>query len=222
MKSETQAKKKSTPRKANKTREAILNKAEELFANYGIDAYSLRKIAEHAQVEPPMITYHFGNKNDLVDAVIERRISFLNNARLKSLGETLRRTKNRPSVEDILRATYDPWLEMYQSGDPGWRNYSRLIGRMLIMPWQTQIIEKHMGETETHLLNAFALALPHLSDEEVFWGASLTLGSAILLFSDSPRLTQLVSHLDNSTLDIGKGYEVFIQNAARGFPSPEQ
>jgi len=221
MKVETAARKNSKPRKVNRTKEAILNKAEELFANHGIGTYSLRKIAEQANVEPPMITYHFGNKNDLIDAVIERRISVLNDARLKLLGETLRRTRNRPSVEDVLRATFDPWLDMYQSGDPGWRNYSRLINRMLIMPWHTEIVEKHMGEVEAHMMNAFRLALPHLSDGELFWGTSLTFGSAVLLFSDSSRLAQLASHTDYLTLHIEKGYEIFIQNAARGFRPPE-
>ena len=204
----------------NKTREAILDKAEELFANHGMGAFSLRKIAAAAQVEPTLITYHVGNKDALIEAVVERRMSVLNDVRIKSLGETLQRTKNNPSVEDLLRAIYGPWLEMSQSEEPGWQNFCKLICRITIMPWLGDILEKHMNKIETHLTNAFRLALPHLSDDELFWGLVLVHGGAILLFSDSPRLEQVASHCSTSEQSVEKGYEIFIQNACRAFRPP--
>ena len=203
--------------KKNSAKEAILDKAEEVFANHGIEAYSLRKIAHFAEVDPPLITYHFGNKTALLEAVIERRVSVLTELRLQTLGEVLRRTKNRPSIEDVLHAAYDPLMKMFLSSDEGWRNYGRLLTRMSVMPSQTEIIEKYMAMTETHLTNAFRLALPHLSDEELFWGIALTVASGNMLFSRSARFTQLASHLDEFTVDFERGYEFFIQNSARAF-----
>lgn len=50
----------------------ILDAAEELFARYGYDATSTREIAEKAGANVAMISYYFGSKENLLNAIIER------------------------------------------------------------------------------------------------------------------------------------------------------
>ena len=60
------------PRRSSKT--LILDLAEELFAQEGIDVVSLRQINEALGLSSAAVHYHFKNKEDLLTAVLERRL----------------------------------------------------------------------------------------------------------------------------------------------------
>lgn len=64
------------------TREQLLSIAERLFAARGIDGVSLREIAAQAGIRNPgAVHYHFGSKEVLVQAVLERRAVVINERR---------------------------------------------------------------------------------------------------------------------------------------------
>ena len=67
------------------TQDRILNASESLFADFGFDGVSLRRITQHAGVELALANYHFGPKKDLFLAVIRRRADELNRARVRAL-----------------------------------------------------------------------------------------------------------------------------------------
>lgn len=63
-------------------RNRLLDAAEKLFAERGIDAVSLNSIARYAnQLNSSVMQYHFGSKTGLVDAILERRMEDLNRRR---------------------------------------------------------------------------------------------------------------------------------------------
>lgn len=55
----------------------ILTTAEQLFAQRGFDGTSVRDISEAASVNVAMISYYFGSKEKLIEALFEFRIGFL-------------------------------------------------------------------------------------------------------------------------------------------------
>jgi AcrR family transcriptional regulator len=55
-------------------REAILTVAERLFSEQDFDAVSVRDIAKEANVNVAMISYYFGSKEKLFEALFVRRI----------------------------------------------------------------------------------------------------------------------------------------------------
>src|SRR5215213_2696286 len=55
----------------------IINTAEKLFANRGYDGTSIRDIAEEAGVNIAMISYYFGSKEKLMQALFEERASYI-------------------------------------------------------------------------------------------------------------------------------------------------
>ena len=61
------------PLPASATREAILDAAEPLFAERGFGESNLREIAREAGVTRSLIHHHFGSKEGLWHAVVERR-----------------------------------------------------------------------------------------------------------------------------------------------------
>jgi len=74
-------------RDADATRTRVLEAAETLFARKGFDGTRLREVAEDAKVTVPLVCHHFGDKDSLYAAVIERGIE-----RFASLGwDVLRR-----------------------------------------------------------------------------------------------------------------------------------
>jgi AcrR family transcriptional regulator len=59
---------------------AIINAAEKLFAIKGFDGASVRDIAQEADINVAMISYYFGSKEKLMEAVFEERTT---NIRMK-------------------------------------------------------------------------------------------------------------------------------------------
>ena len=63
-------------------RNRLLDAAEKLFAERGIDAVSLNSIARFAnQLNGSVMQYHFGSKTGLIEAILERRMGELNRRR---------------------------------------------------------------------------------------------------------------------------------------------
>ncbi len=57
-------------------REEILLVAERLFGDNGFDGTSVRDIAQHANVNLAMISYYFGSKEKLLEALLEQRANY--------------------------------------------------------------------------------------------------------------------------------------------------
>jgi AcrR family transcriptional regulator len=57
-------------------REHILAVAERLFGDNGFDGTSVRDIAQHANVNLAMISYYFGSKEKLLEALLEQRANY--------------------------------------------------------------------------------------------------------------------------------------------------
>ena len=55
-------------------RQSILESAEQLFAEKGFAAVSIKEIADTVNVNPAMIHYYFGNKKKLLQQVLERTL----------------------------------------------------------------------------------------------------------------------------------------------------
>lgn len=93
-------------------REALVERARELFLQNGFGNVSTRQIAAAAGTTSAMINYHFGNKLGLYQAMIEQIMRPLI-ATVAQLGEASRR--EAPSLEGLIR-TYmsmiaaNPWF----------------------------------------------------------------------------------------------------------------
>src|SRR6056300_931024 len=112
------------------TKTAILDAAETLFVEQGFEGASLRSVTSMANVNIAAIHYHFGSKDALVKAVLERRLSPINQERLDLLNALELSCADRNlQLEDILRALFEPALKMTEFGGVSQSNIARLIGR---------------------------------------------------------------------------------------------
>ena len=116
---------------AAETKERILDVAEGLFADFGFPDTSLRDITRDAGVNLAAVNYHFGSKEALLVAVLERRVRPINERRLSLLDDLERKADEiSPTLEDILRAFLGPpFYKQADWGDRG-RKFLKLVGHI--------------------------------------------------------------------------------------------
>ena len=101
------------------TKSRILDTAEMLFARNGYHLTSLRSLTSQARVNLAAVNYHFGSKEALLRAIIERRLLPLNQIRTEKLSaalQTARQNNQPPKTETLLRAFIEPTLAFRHSG----------------------------------------------------------------------------------------------------------
>ena len=112
------------------TKEQILDAAEKLITERGIDAVSLRAITKAADVNLAAVHYHFGSKDALVHKVFERRIRPVNDARMRMLDALEQESQGgRLDLEKVLRALIEPAMRLYAEHERG-PQFMRVCGRI--------------------------------------------------------------------------------------------
>lgn len=105
-------------------RRRLLETAERLYAERGLDGVSLREITEAAgQRNNAAVHYHFGGRDGLVRALFELRFTALDRRRadlLAALGA-------QPSLEDLVRVLVVPFAEA--AGDDA-GHWVRFVARL--------------------------------------------------------------------------------------------
>ncbi len=206
---------------ATDTKELILDAAERLFAENGIDAVSLRTIISEAGVNLAAIHYHYGSKDLLIKEVFGRRIRPVNRQRLMLLDECEARAGQGPlPIEDVLRAFFSPAIRLSHDKERG-HIFMRLCGRF----W-SEVSVKMQAEFDDlfrevlgRFLAAFHRALPHLSRKEIFWRVHFAVGGMIHTMVDSERLARMSGGLCDPS-DVEETIEQLVSYAAAGFNTP--
>ncbi|HWQ39110.1 MAG TPA: TetR/AcrR family transcriptional regulator [Burkholderiales bacterium] len=162
------------------TRERILAAAEALFMERGYAATSLREITSRARVNLAAVNYHFGSKAALVREVFERRLGPLNAARIAYLDRLEAAAGGRPlKVASIVEAILMPALQVSRDPLAGGAVFLRLLGRALTEPagFVREVLAAHYRQVIIRFKEAFARALPHLSDQELAWRMHFMFGA---------------------------------------------
>ena len=153
------------------TRQRILDSAERLFAHHGVEATSLRTIIGDAKVNLAAIHYHYHSKEELLDAVLMRRIEPANRERLAlldALGEN-------PSLEAVLEAFIAPAVRVANQSKP----FVCLMGRIISEGNERlpRMVKQHFGQVLQRFTAALHRALPELSQVELLWRIHFTVGA---------------------------------------------
>ena len=117
----------------SKTKEAIIQAAEQLFAAHGFAATSLRQVTATAGVNLAAVNYHFGSKAALIDIVLQRMLAPLSEARLHNF-ECITAGGNVPSLEEALEAYYRPFFELLDSRSAIGKQRRLIFGRLTNEP----------------------------------------------------------------------------------------
>jgi TetR/AcrR family transcriptional regulator, regulator of cefoperazone and chloramphenicol sensitivity len=118
---------------AARTRERLLAVAEQLFAERGYRAASVRDITTAARCNLAAVTYHFGGKASLYGEVFRRRMRMLREQRIRGIRSALEEAGDRADLEMLLRAFTTAFLEPHLDESSG-RRLMQLFSRELLDP----------------------------------------------------------------------------------------
>jgi AcrR family transcriptional regulator len=112
------------------TQERILDTAERLFAERGIDAVSIRSVLAAAGVNVSLAHYHFGGRDGLIEALLRRRFADFAEERVRRLAAVEARGADA-TLEDVLRAFHAYPSPEYVEERP---HFFRLLGQLQFSP----------------------------------------------------------------------------------------
>jgi AcrR family transcriptional regulator len=110
-------------------REKLLDCAERLFAEHGLEGVSLRAINAAAGLSPAALHYHFGTQKALVEALLERQMPVLMERRRRLL-DALDDRSEPPTTREVLTALLQPQVELLMEGGEAALRYMRFIHRL--------------------------------------------------------------------------------------------
>ena len=201
------------------TKTLIMDVAEKLFAEKGIDATSTRAIVSEAGVNLAAINYHFGSKEGLLKAVIFRIVNKINDERLSQL-DSLERNNQSPAINAIIIAFLSPFAKITQEQPIRIKYLIRLMGQIHSDPEKFQQITKDIfAEVGMRFSAAIKRALPHLSESEVMWRFKFMLGAMLMVVAPLPLPDKLVK-LEPAPDDINQAIAYVVQFVSAGFQAP--
>ena len=106
--------------------------AEELFAQGGEEATSLRAITRAARSNAAAVHYHFGGRDELLRAVVEHHLLPLNARRFALLDQAIAQYGEAVPVAVVVAAMVRPDLDLLATLRPDRVRVARLLGRAAV------------------------------------------------------------------------------------------
>ncbi len=180
-------------------RNRLLNAAERLFAEQGVDATSARAINAAADLSPAALHYHFGNKERIVEEVLTRRMDELSRQRTEMLTGAIAagRTVDGRLIAEIL---VTPTAEFALGNGREGRWYIRFLSRMFTEKPNMifDFVEKKFGEGFKQLGELVAGMVPGIDSEEAGRRAWIALEMSVHCLS---RVSEHSPEEDDSVLE---------------------
>lgn len=164
------------------TRDALLDAAETLIADHGFTTPSHRMIAGAAGTHVALVNYHFGSKEMLFEAAVERRANRLNTLWREALAEV--RARPSWSIGEVLAAWWKPFAELDADKDRAWANYLCTFARLASASEGEAWHQRYFGVSDRDFLTALVEAVPGAAydDLEAGFRYARTLFAEVLLY----------------------------------------
>ena len=185
------------------TRSRILDAAEKLLVQHGLDATTLRMITTEAQANLAAVNYHFGSKEALIEAVFRRRLTWLNEQRIAALDALEAEAKGAPlKPRQIVEAFFGVAIRMAADKSGGGQTFMRLLGRTYTEPtdFVRTFLADEYAEVIARFKSAFFKALPDVPQEEFLWRFHFMMGALSYAISGADAL-RLLGPIDDSDPD---------------------
>jgi len=165
------------------TKEKILDTAEQLFGEKGYAPTSLRQVIAAAEVNLAAVHYHFGSKEELLDALIHRKADGVNQERLARLERLEAQAGNRPiPVRALLEGFLMPMVGVAESHP----QFVRLIGRVQAEGLLPGIVQKHFQPIAKRYIAALRRSIPNLPEPEFLWRVHFMVGAMAHTMGGTP------------------------------------
>ena len=143
------------------TRVRLVNAAAQLIADHGIGNVSVRDITSAAGVNTAAVNYHFGSKEGLIEAIVQRQAELFGKRR----GELLHQVPDEGlTLRDVVRAMVVSMAELAADTVHGGRMFLHCKERMHADPQVVAMLERYFEPYTSDFLKSLARVTPHLPD----------------------------------------------------------
>jgi AcrR family transcriptional regulator len=179
-------------RAVDDTLQSILDSAEMLFAEHGIEGTSVRSVLATAGANVAAVHYHFGSKDRLVEEVFKRRADRIAADRMAGLRAALADPDPEGKLERILRA----FLESGFTGDDtpeAAARFARLRARILSedSDLARRLQSQSFDGSSNEFMKAIGETLPHLDEAQIGWRFHAMLGIMVYTMANPGRIQAL-------------------------------
>jgi AcrR family transcriptional regulator len=174
-------------------RQRLMDASEQLFADRGWNAVSIRSIAAAADVNLAALHYHFGSKEQLLAEIFAARAKPIVQERTRLLAEIERLGGTPPPLERILEAFLRPALAIGSDQRFGGRAFVKLRARLATEPQEVsrKILASAFDESSGAFLTALGRALPEIPRADLEWRFHFMLGAMFYTMADAGRIQSL-------------------------------
>src|SRR5581483_3402643 len=146
---------------AQNTRSLILDTAEQLFAARGVESVSLRQIGIAAGCANHFVVqYHFGDKNQLVTAIYERRLASLEGRRAKLMA-VVRQNNKLNNVRALMEVLLRPLADEVNA--QGSCSYAAFLLSSFHLGLTTTLPAPHLAPLTDHVVDLLYAANDHVA-----------------------------------------------------------
>lgn len=180
----------------SKGAQKILQEAERLFAEHGVNGVSVRQIhAAAGQANKSAVQYFFKSKEGLVQAIYDLRQNQLEVARTQWFSDF--GTGREPDAEDLLAGLLLPILDSFDRRAQD--IFAKFVMQLMVRRWDDPVFA-HDGELETNrrITTRLRAIYAHLPDA-VFW---LRYRLVVILFLNAITQRELVPAHHHASDDI--------------------
>lgn len=168
------------------TKERILNTTEKIISEKGFSSISLRTISTTAKTNLAAVNYHFGNKEKLIEMMLERRLDNLFELRINLL-DTLESGSSKPcNLKQILEAFIAPALTMSNDNHQGGKRFMQVLARAYAE--KSEYLHDLLSKRYANVIKRFSVAIertcPHLDNQVIFWRFHFLMGSLVYVMAD--------------------------------------
>ncbi|MBE2321189.1 TetR/AcrR family transcriptional regulator [Xanthomonas citri] len=196
------------PRSSEVTRQLILDAAERLCAESGVEALSVRAVCEQAGANVAAVNYHFGSRQNLLEEMFQRRVTPLNEERLQLLDAAIAGPRER-LLEGVIQSFISPVIRGIASGarindQPGGnpsRVVTQFLGRVYSMPGEEEFLKAHYEPVRSRFVLALQLCLPGLPLDDLLWRYNMMVGALIYAMNGPQRMTRRPLVFSNAPAD---------------------
>ena len=196
----------------------LLDAAEQLFAEKGFEAVSVRHITQLAKTNVAAVNYHFGSRDELLTLVMMRTLFPINEERFALLELVERNWVGKAApLEEIIDAFVRPLANQVQKSDLTERLFYKLAGRIFAEQGtgMRPQIEAQLRQVVERFTRSFSKALPTLAMDVLVWRIHFLAGGMIHLLSHQDIVHRL-SNGASGTPTMEVTLSRFIQFAAAG------
>ena len=172
------------------TKTKIITAAERLFAEQGFAQTSMREITSKAEVNLAAVNYHFGNKNNLIQAVLKRYFDCF----MPILDHSLNELEDHASAMQVLESCVVPLRSLDGIRNQGCALFLLLLGRGYneTQGHLRRFIQSEYGNTLNKLIANLHQSVPWVSAETLFWRLHFALGSLVFTMAAQTALAEIV------------------------------